>query len=282
MADTAKLHELVFEPVALDRVADSVVEQIEQLILTGVLRPGQKLPPERELSEVLGISRPKLREAFQVLAGRGLVEIRRSEGAFVEPLAGPTLSPRLIELFARHRSALVEFLEFRREQEAFAAALAAERATEADHEIIGVLVAEMAAAERQGDAAQKIALDLRFHLAIAESAHNAFLVHLMRSVYDLMRRPEFYDLPTLYNRAGASARILEQHRAIAEAVISGSPEAAAEASDQHHEYIAMANQASEAETRRRGIALKRRRLWDQLPLGPFSPRRRRGKGALLD
>ncbi len=260
MADTLKIADDVFDHVALDRVADAVVEQIEKLILSGVLRPGQKLPPERELSDALGISRPKLREAFQVLAERSLVEIRRSEGAFIAPLTGPSISPTLVALFARHRSTFLDFLEFRREQESFAAHLAAQRATDADHEILGMLVAEMESAVRGGDAQAEADLDLRFHMAVIETAHNTIIVHVMRAIYALMRQNAFYDRDFLYRRPKASDVLLDQHRAIADAICQGDPDAAAAASDRHLDYVERAFRHAEDERRRRAVARKRRSL----------------------
>ncbi len=273
MADTADMDDTVFEPVDLDRVADAVVEQIEGLIVSGVLEPGQKLPPERELAEALGVSRPKLREAFQALAARGLVEIRRSEGAFIRPLQGPALSEPMVALFARHRAAFLDFVEFRREQEGFAAHLAAQRATPADREILGLVIAEMEAARKAEDLDREAALDLRFHRSVVEASHNAIAVHVMRSVYALMGERGFYDRGVLYRQPGGGARLLEQHKAIAEAILAGDSEAAVAASERHLDHLERVHRLSEDEDRRASVARKRRSLAD-LALGQRLRRRR--------
>ena len=75
-----------FDPIKYESVADSVIYQIESLILSGVLREGSKLPSERELSDQLEVSRPKLREALQTLATRGLLRIAHGDGVFVDKL----------------------------------------------------------------------------------------------------------------------------------------------------------------------------------------------------
>lgn len=258
--DSADLAEGVFEPVELDRVADAVIEQIETLILSGVLRPGEKLPPERDLSEALGVSRPKLREAFQVLSERGLVEIRRSEGAFVRELDGPALSPALVELFSRHKRVFRDFLEFRREQESFAAALAADRATDADRELLAGMLAEMDAAHAAEDTVREAALDRAFHMAVVELSHNTLLMHVMRSIYALMSRPGFYDRAALFRQPGAGAALLAQHKAIGEAVLAGDADRAARASDAHLDYVEHAFLQSEDEARRHAVARKRQSL----------------------
>lgn len=264
MAGASEIGFGIFEQVGIDRVADAVVEQIEQLIVTGVLAPEQKLPPERELAEELGVSRPKLREAFRVLAARGLVEVRRSEGAYIRPLTGTAMAPAMVELFERHRIAFLDFLEYRREQESFAAHLAAQRATEADHDTLGRILAEMAAAETADDWTLGAEVDLRFHMAVAEAAHNAMMVHVMRSIYALMSRAVSLNRAFLDARAAEAARpvLLEQHREIAEAVIAGRPDAAAEASERHIDHIERAFRTAEDDDRRRAVALKRRRLAD--------------------
>ncbi|GMG85283.1 FCD domain-containing protein [Paralimibaculum aggregatum] len=272
--NSVEIANAVFEQVEMDRVADAVVEQIEQLIICGVLRPGQKLPPERELAEALGVSRPKLREAFQTLTARGLVEIRRSEGAFVQPLTGAALSPALIELFARNRSAFLDFLEFRREQESFAAHLAAQRATDADREILADLLAQMEAAQAAGERERESALDSAFHMAVIEAAHNTLIVHVMRAIYALMTRSTFYDRGFLYRAPGAKEALLAQHRAIVAAIEAGDPEAAAAASDRHHDFVERAYRASEDEDRRRAVAVKRRSMSRRPEAAPLRRRRR--------
>ena len=72
-----------FQAVKVPRVSDSIVAQIEGMILEGLLKPGEKLPPERELAERLDVSRPSLREAIVVLESRGLLQSRRGGGTFV-------------------------------------------------------------------------------------------------------------------------------------------------------------------------------------------------------
>lgn len=275
-ADATSAEETIFEQIAVDRVADAVVDQIEQLIVTGVLRPGQKLPPERELSDALGVSRPKLREAFQTLVGRKLVEIRRSEGAFIRPLTSDAIAAPMIELFARHRGAFLDFIEYRREQESFAAHLAAQRATEADHETLRTILKEMEEAVRREDPNAEAEADLRFHMAVVDAAHNAMMVHVMRSIYALMSHGVLYNREVLLGRLGVREEILEQHRAIAEAVCSGNSGAAAAASEFHIDFIERAYRSADDQDRRRTVSRKRR------PNGPVLPNQHRSRGDTTD
>ncbi len=273
MDEEASVEADVFEPVDIDRVADAVVEQVEELILTGALQPGQKLPPERDLSEMLDVSRPKLREAIQDLAARGLVEIRRSDGAYIAPLTGAPLAPPIAALYRRHPAAFFDTVEFRREQEAFAAHLAAQRATEADHETLRTLLRAMEDAHRAGEERREAELDVQFHLGVIAAAHNTLLLHVMRSIYDLITSGVFYSRNFLYQNTATRQRLLEQHKEIADAIISGDPDASAAASDRHLEFVERSFRLSEDEKRRARVARKRMKLFTPLTL-PGARRRR--------
>jgi len=253
-----------FEPVGVERVADSVVAQIEDLIVTGALRPGRKLPPERELAERLGVSRPKLREAMRRLEDMGLIEVRRSDGAFVRELSGPVLSPAMVALCARHPGAFQDFLDYRREQEALAAGFAAERATPEDTAAISAAMQAMEAEFAQGRPHGAAGFDLDFHMAVIEAAHNAMLLHVMRSIYELMAHGVFAKRDLLYRRADTREALLAQHRAIAEAILSRDPAAAAAAAAAHIDHVARAFRAAEAEEARSRTA-RRRRAGADLP-----------------
>ena len=110
-----------FRPVTPEKLSAAVIRQIEQLILRGVLRPGERLPPERDLAERLGVSRPSLREAISTLQDAGLLAARPGAGVFVADVLGSAFAPALLQLFARHDEAVFEYLSFRRDMEGLAA-----------------------------------------------------------------------------------------------------------------------------------------------------------------
>ena len=128
----------IFDQIENESLSIAAVAQIEDLILSGVLREGDMLPGERELAEQFGISRPKVREALSQLAESNLINIVANEGAFIARLGGDIMSPALVELFNRNPSAVRDNLEYRREKEGFAARLAAERATDRDLSLIHI------------------------------------------------------------------------------------------------------------------------------------------------
>jgi len=247
----------LFDPITVDRVADSVVEQVEDLIASGALRPGDRFPPEREMAERMRVSRPKLREALHRLERAGLIEIRRNDGAFVAALTRPVLTEPMKALCTRHAAAFLDFLEYRREQEAFAARCAALRATAEDRVAMSRAIDAMERAHQAGREEAMARSDLDFHVAVVEAAHNAMLLHVMRSIYDLTAHGVFRKRDHIYHGAGPRAELLAQHRTIADAIAAGDAEAAARASDRHLDHVADAFRAAEAAETRSRTARKR-------------------------
>ena len=250
----------LFEPIGHESVAEAAVAQIEDLIASGILRQGRKLPSERELAEMLGISRPKLREALQALEERGLVTTRHGEGTFVSALTGQAMLPALIALYGRHEPAFFDYLEYRREQEAFAARLAAERATNADKERISGILQELDQAWKAKDEAASQQADYALHAAIVDASQNATLIHVMASIYELTRQGVFYNRAFLKSIDGSGKTLLEQHLALGQAVIDGDAEAAPELAREHIDFVEKSFRFGMERQRREALAEKRRIL----------------------
>lgn len=219
------------EQIRIPRVADAVAGHIEQMILQGVLRPGEKLAPERDLAEKLGVSRPSLRDGLVRLEERGLIRTSR-DGArvarFLEPLSAP-----LFELFADKPRVSADYFEYRRMIEIEASRLAALRATDVDRELIRSIVARMKTAHELDDPTQESDVDAELHLAIYEAAHNVVMLHVMRVLSEMLRNNIFYNRDQLYQRDGARDQLLAQHLAIAEAILAGNAAGAAQAAENH-------------------------------------------------
>ncbi len=247
----------IFEPIDHDSVAEAVTHQIESLIVTGILKEGTRLPSEREMSELLKVSRPKLRDALRHLEDQGLLHVRHGEGSFIAPLTGTALTPAFLDLYARHPEAFFDYLEYRREQEAFAAKLAAERATDADKEILTAILAEMDRARDAQDSEAAQIADINFHSAIVDASSNSTLIHMMASVYDLTRRGVFYNRNFLRTIDGAGRKLLSQHHAIANAIFEGDPEGAETAARNHIDFVEKSFRVGHQRELRERIARKR-------------------------
>ncbi len=252
----------LFEPIGHESVADAAVAQVEDLIASGILRQGRKLPSERELSEMLGISRPKLREALHVLEERGLVTTRHGEGTFVAALTGQAMLPALLALYGRHEPAFFDYLEYRREQEIFAAGLAAERATQTDKDRLSGILDDMQSAWDAKDYEAERNADHALHSAIVDASQNATLIHVMASIYELTQQGVFYNRDFLKSIDGSGKTLLQQHLALGNAVIEGDVDAAKQAAKQHIDFVERSFRTGIEQQRREILAQKRRLLTD--------------------
>lgn len=212
-------------------LATAVAAHLEGLILEGVLRPGDRLAPERDLAETLGVSRPSLREALQILEGKGLLASSRA-GTVVAQFLAP-LSEPLAGLFGRNERIAADYFEYRRLIEPQAAALAASRITPPERAALEECLARMRAAHEAGDGAAEAAADTSLHLLIHEACHNLVLLHVLRVFSDLLRRGILYSHEQFWQRDAVRGQILAQHEGIGAAILKGEA-AAAEAAMRDH------------------------------------------------
>ncbi len=251
---------LIFEKIDHETVVDTVVRQIEGLIVTGVLKQGTKLPPERELAETLDVSRQKVREALKRLEDQNLLTVRHGEGSYIAALTGTALSPAMIDLYARHQSAFYDYLEYRREQEGFAAALASERATNVDREIILDTLERLEQAQNKHDAEASKEQDIKFHSVIVDASHNSTLIHTMASIYELTKRGIFYNRDFLRTIDGSGEKLLQQHKNIGAAIVNGRAEDAKKAARDHIDFVEKSFRAGHEGRKREALAKKRQAL----------------------
>jgi GntR family transcriptional regulator, transcriptional repressor for pyruvate dehydrogenase complex len=229
-----------FLKVTPEKLSQSVVRQIEQLILRGILRPGERLPSERDMAEKLGVSRPSLRDAIAELAERGLLVSRAGSGVFVADVLGSAFSPALIQLFATHDEAVSDYIGFRRDIEGLAAERAARLGSETDLRVIDTIFRKMEAAHQKRDPTDEAQLDAEFHMAIIEASHNVIMLHMLRSMFDLLRQGVFYNRQMLFRNRMTRDQLLDQHRAMNEAIQARDPAAARAAVEAHLTYVEQA------------------------------------------
>ncbi len=182
-------------PPSLSRQA---YQRLRDQIITLKLLPGAPLQ-EAELMQEVGLGRTPVREALQRLAYEGLVVIRRRRGAFVANIGVTDLQ---------------QLFELRRTVEGFAAALAAERAREADLCTLDRIVAALDEVHSLEDTQAHIEIDRAFHAALAHSAHNRFLQSTANRLFNLNLRLWYLAL----DRIGPMHAAIEQHRAVLEAI----------------------------------------------------------------
>jgi GntR family transcriptional regulator, transcriptional repressor for pyruvate dehydrogenase complex len=247
-----------FERVPAEKLSQAVVRQIESLILHGVLRPGERLPAERDLSDRLGVSRPSLREAVAELQDRGLLTARAGAGIFVADVLGSAFSPALVELFRSDDQALFDYVAFRRDMEGLAAERAARQGSDTDLKVIDTIFRKMEAAHSKRDPSDEAALDADFHMAIIEASHNVIMLHMLRSMYDLLKEGVFYNRQAMFRQRTTRDLLLDQHRAINTALQARDPVGARAAVEAHLTYVlASLTEARQAE---RNEVVARQRL----------------------
>jgi DNA-binding FadR family transcriptional regulator len=169
-------------PALKRSLVDIALEQIRQRIDDGTWPLGQRLPPEPELAEIIGISRNTVREAVRVLTFSGVLEVRQGDGTYVRACADP-----LSTMQALARSSVEQALEARGMIEIEASRLAALRRTEADLIALREALAASAARSSYEDLQDYIDHDLVFHQRVVDSAHNPVLSELYRYFSQVIR-----------------------------------------------------------------------------------------------
>jgi GntR family transcriptional repressor for pyruvate dehydrogenase complex len=247
-----------YRKVTSEKLSQSVVRQIELLILRGILRPGERLPAERDLADRMGVSRPSLRDAVAELQERGLLVSRAGSGMYVADVLGSAFSPALVGLFATHDDAVFDYITFRRDMEGLAAERAARLASDTDLQVVDTLFRKMETAHSRRSPEDEAALDADFHMAIIEASHNVIMLHMMRSMYDLLREGVFYNRQVIFSQRTTRDTLLDQHRAINAALQARDPAAARSAVEAHLDFVERA--LADQQRTQRNEAVARQRL----------------------
>jgi len=174
-----------FKPIKPKKVSSQIADQIRESILAGDFSPGDKLPPERELAEMFGVSRPSVREALNILSSAGLVMSYQGGGTVVQSLVDPNQGNSLSELIRSQQERALEVIEVRKCMESWTAYFAAQRALPEDlrrmEEILTGMERNLAGQLPSED------LDANLHIVIARATHNIVWLHLMQSIFDAMK-----------------------------------------------------------------------------------------------
>lgn len=219
------------EPVRRTRVYEEVAARIRRLIAGGHLKPGDRLPPERELAAALGVSRTSVRDAIRTLETAGLLQPRQGEGTIVRELSTDTLlGPIASALLARH-DLLGDLMAVRKMIEPAMAREAARHATLEEVRRLEEIVARQAGRIEAGGLA--IEEDSAFHDMIARISRNQVLLRVIDVLMDLLREGRERSLQV----RGRPQRSLRGHRQILDAIRRRDGDAAARAMLSHLEQI---------------------------------------------
>lgn len=194
-------------------VTDEAILKIKGMILSGELKPGDRLPAEKDLSENLGLSRSSLREAVKALEVLRVLDVRRGDGTFVTSLEPRLLLEAMSFVVDLHdNDSIIEIFEVRRILEPAAASIAAGKLT-ADG--IADLRSQLAAVDATSSIETLVEHDTHFHRTIVEAAGNSYLSTLISSLSGQTARARMWRGITQQN---AAARTLAEHGAIVDAL----------------------------------------------------------------
>jgi len=231
----------LYKLVRTSRLYEQIVQQIEESIVRGVLKPGDQLPAERDLAQRFGVSRTAVREAVKALREKGLVEAYSGRGTFITD--GTTQAVRQsLDLMVKigQPEGSNHLAEVRAILEPEIAALAATRLQESDLATMREAVAVMDKAQEDPDA--YIEADLDFHLALAEGAANPIILSLLDSIVGLLREQRM----RIFRVTGGPQRGQIYHKQILDAVERHDAEKAREAMRAHLEQVREDSQAPAA------------------------------------
>ena len=216
---------IVLEPIRPKKISEEIVEQIKALIAKGELKPGDRIPSERDLATMLGVSRPSVREAIMVLEAMGFVESRQGGGTFVRALTETSITDPLARLVERKDPKLLRSLvEVRMGLESWSAYLAAQRAEDGEVAEMRRLYEVMETQAQRG--VWDAEVDADFHYAITAASHNSLQMHVLDSIHTLFHTTIQVALTEFYRQRSHVEKLLTQHREILEAIAAHDPERA--------------------------------------------------------
>ncbi len=220
-----------FKPIKPKKVSSQIADQIRESILAGDFTPGEKLPPERELAEMFGVSRPSVREALNMLSSAGLVMSYQGGGTVVLSLVDTGQGNTLSDLIRSQQDRALEVIEVRKCMESWTAYYAAQRALPEDlrrmEEILAGMEKNLAGHLPSED------FDANLHIVIARATHNIVWLHLMQSIFDAMKEFQRGVWRAVYLTHEDHNLLYAHHCAIVTAIRSRNAEGAREAMMHH-------------------------------------------------
>ncbi len=222
----------MYKAVKTSRLYEQIVQQVEESILKGQLKPGDQLPAERDLAHRFGVSRTAVREAVKALREKGLVEAYSGRGTFVTNGTSQAIRHSLdLMIRINHQEGSTHLAELRHMLEPEIAALAATRIEE---QLLGTMREAVAAMERSlHDPDAYVEADLDFHLALAEAAGNPLILSLLDSIVGLLREQR----ARIFDVQGGPGRGQFHHKRILAAVEARNADAARQAMRDHLEQV---------------------------------------------
>jgi len=207
---------VILKPIKTKKIYEQIVDQIGLLVAEGQLKPGDRLPSERELVERFQVSRASIREAISALEMMGLIEVRAGEGTYIRQVNIDSVVAPLAWMLFIEKDTDLELYEVRKILEVQAVGIAAERVQEDElrdmSEVLEVMRMDLEI-DRLGEEA-----DHYFHYAIARATHNKILIRLMNTISDTMQKALKSSRSRLYEDKSSPERLYQEHCSLFEAI----------------------------------------------------------------
>lgn len=224
----------MFKPIKSKKIYEYVVEQIQQMIVNGDLKSGDKLPSERELAERLKVSRTSIREALRALEVLGLIESRQGEGNFIKKSLDNGFFQPLSVMFMLNKDNPSDILELRIAIEVEAASLAARRINDEDIQELEELMDKLIESDDERYSAK---YDTEIHYKIASVTKNYLIINLLNGISSLIETFIKNARESILRENEEKDILIRQHRKICDALIERDPDKAASAMREHLIFV---------------------------------------------
>lgn len=223
----------LFQPIQPTRLSDDAVDQILNLIAEGRLKPGDRLPSERELVKQLKVSRTSVREALRALEAKGIIEVKPGSGSFIRESSQEEAGPDWVPWLLAHRREIMQLVELREALETRAAYLSATRASQEQIEAMKDAIDRMSEAIENDDPDLTVQADKAFHESVAKACGNELMAYLLNTANEALTDPR----GAILSLPGRAAKSLAEHRLIWQAIANRNPEQAEAAVLRHIEGV---------------------------------------------
>ena len=226
----------MFKQIKITRISEEIFDQIKLAIVEGNLRPGDKLPSERELAKELAVSRLPIREALKILEKAGFIRTRQGGGSYVRSLLADRVYEPLNHIVKENMEKLFDLMEVRSEIETWSAYYAAGMATAEDRLRLRSVVDSMKACfEKQKTPPPQ--LDMDFHLAVAHASHNTIQEHLTHTIYNVFAGYFDFLIKNICFNEKYQQAVYRQHAGIYDAIVRQDAEESRKRTEEHLAFI---------------------------------------------
>ncbi|NBG87742.1 FadR/GntR family transcriptional regulator [Isachenkonia alkalipeptolytica] len=227
----------MFKPIKSKKIYESVIEEVQQMIIEGTLSKGDKLPTERDLAEQLNVSRTSVREAMRALEVLGIVQVKQGGGNFIKEQFDDALVEPLSMMFILNQSHPREIVELRRIIEVESVYRAAERISDEDIKELRVIIDQLNIHTKSRNEIKSAEYDKEFHYSICRIADNYLFSNILNMVSNLMDVLIKDARGTILLKEHNRDVLIEQHEKIFRALAARNPQGAADAMKEHIELI---------------------------------------------